>query len=96
MDLLVTYDIATLTPRGQRRLTQVAKACEGYGVRVQKSVFECRLNAASYTQMLIDLADIIEAREDSINIYRFDGPLGKAKLSIGRPTGIGLGEAWIV
>jgi len=44
MDLLVTYDVETVTPQGQRRLRKVAKICEAYGHRVQKSVFEvvCR------------------------------------------------------
>ena len=40
MELLVSYDVDTTTPEGQRRLRRVAKACEGIGHRVQKSVFE--------------------------------------------------------
>src|SRR6266702_8868343 len=40
MELLVTYDVNTTTPEGRRRLRQVAQLCEGYGLRVQKSVFE--------------------------------------------------------
>ncbi|MGH3693756.1 MAG: CRISPR-associated endonuclease Cas2 [Pseudonocardiaceae bacterium] len=40
MELPVTYDVDTTTRDGQRRLRRVAKACEGYGYRVQKSFFE--------------------------------------------------------
>jgi CRISPR-associated protein Cas2 len=40
MELLITYDVDTTTPAGTRRLRHVAKTCEGYGHRVQKSVFE--------------------------------------------------------
>src|ERR1700761_9168358 len=40
MDLILTYDVDTTTAHGRRRLRQVAKLCEGYGTRVQKSVFE--------------------------------------------------------
>ena len=36
---LVTYDVSTETPEGQRRLRQVSKCCVKYGQRVQKSVF---------------------------------------------------------
>jgi hypothetical protein len=43
MNILITYDVSTVTPQGRKRLRQVAKACEAYGQRVQKSVFECRL-----------------------------------------------------
>ena len=40
MEILVTYDVETITREGQRRLRRVAKVCEGMGQRVQKSVFE--------------------------------------------------------
>ena len=39
MLILVTYDIAD-----PRRLRRVAKVSEGFGRRVQKSVFECELD----------------------------------------------------
>ncbi|MBI3966168.1 MAG: CRISPR-associated endonuclease Cas2, partial [Chloroflexi bacterium] len=45
MEVLVTYDVATESVEGQRRLRRVAKVCEAYGQRVQKSVFECLVNA---------------------------------------------------
>jgi len=40
MNILITYDVSTVTPQGRKRLRQVAKACEAYGQRVQKSVFD--------------------------------------------------------
>lgn len=40
MEFLVTYDADTTTAEGRRRLRRVAKTCESYGLRVQKSVFE--------------------------------------------------------
>ena len=41
MLVLVTYDVSTVEKPGVRRLRRVARACEDYGTRVQKSVFEC-------------------------------------------------------
>ena len=41
MNILVTYDVDTISENGQRRLRQVAKICKNYGLRVQNSVFEC-------------------------------------------------------
>ena len=38
--ILVTYDVSTIEKAGLRRLRRVAQACEDYGTRVQKSVFE--------------------------------------------------------
>ena len=57
MELLVTYDVNTTTPEGRRRLRKVAKLCEGYGLRVQKSVFEVVCNDTD----LLQLTDSITA-----------------------------------
>ncbi|MDA1277264.1 MAG: CRISPR-associated endonuclease Cas2 [Verrucomicrobia bacterium] len=43
MMILVTYDVSTVEKAGARRLHRVAQAWEDYGVRVQKSVFECQV-----------------------------------------------------
>jgi CRISPR-associated endonuclease Cas2 len=34
--VLVTYDVSTKTPAGQKRLRKVADYCEDYGQRVQE------------------------------------------------------------
>ena len=44
MDVLISYDIADTEGEGAKRLRKVAQVCEKYGVRVQLSVFECRLS----------------------------------------------------
>lgn len=70
MQILVVYDIATETKPDQRRLRRVAKICEGYGIRVQKSVFECHIDAVTLRHLVHDLDEAIDARRDSIGIYR--------------------------
>jgi len=37
MFVLISYDVATSSVGGQRRLRRVAKACKDYGQRVQQS-----------------------------------------------------------
>ena len=96
MDFLVTYDIATADKAGVRRLTRVAHLCEGYGLRVQNSVFECRLSSAAYAQLLVDLADLVIPDEDSVNIYRFPGSLREIRLSIGRLPLVDPTTSWLV
>ena len=46
MLVIVCYDVNTEDRAGRRRLRRVARACEGMGQRVQKSVFECRIDLA--------------------------------------------------
>lgn len=70
MEYLVTYDVETITPAGQRRLRRVAKVCEGYGIRVQKSVFEIVCTRAQFPKLRQCLLDEIDLRRDSIRIYK--------------------------
>jgi len=60
MWVLVTYDVATETKKGARRLRRVAQACKNYGQRVQKSVFECMVNQAQYEELKRSLLREIE------------------------------------
>jgi len=85
MDLLVTYDVATTSPAGQRRLRRVAKVCEGFGGRVQQSVFELVLNAHELPVLLQRLEREMNAAEDNIRIYRIDGGHPVAQLGAERP-----------
>ena len=69
MMMLITYDVKTETPKGRRRLRQVAKVCENYGQRVQNSVFECILEPAQWTALRQRLIDEINDKEDSLRFY---------------------------
>lgn len=70
MELLLTYDVSTITSEGKRRLRRVAKCCEGYGLRVQKSVFEIVCMDSDLLTLLDQIQRIIDHTEDSIRIYR--------------------------
>ena len=95
MDVLVTYDIATMNAAGERRLARIAAVCERYGVRAQYSVFECRLSPASLQTLIGELLDVIKSDEDSINIYRLERPMPEVRQSFGirKPS---LGQPWIM
>ena len=69
MLVLVTYDVATVTPGGARRLRQVAKACRDFGQRVQFSVFEIEVDPAEWTKLKARLEAIIDAETDSLRYY---------------------------
>ena len=72
MLILVTYDVSTIEKAGQRRLRRVAQACEDYGVRVQKSVFECQVGQAEWVVLRNRLLQEIKAEEDSLRFYFLD------------------------
>ena len=73
MMVLITYDVATDTQAGRRRLRAVARACEDWGQRVQYSVFECELDPecefGQWTVLRARLLGIIEPETDSLRFY---------------------------
>jgi len=72
MLVLVTYDVSTIEKAGRRRLRRVAAACEDYGVRVQKSVFECQVGQAEWVLLRDRLLTEIKTEEDSLRFYYLD------------------------
>jgi CRISPR-associated protein Cas2 len=76
---VITYDITH-----PKRLYRVAKELEGWGYRVQDSVFECWLEPTDLTRLQQRLARRIHPATDKIYYYplcgkdvaqvRFDGP----------------------
>lgn len=96
MDVLVTYDIDTRDEAGERRLRQVAHVCERYGVRVQDSVFECRVSETRLQRLAADLRDVIAPHQDSVHVYGFSGSLRAARICLGRGVPHQAGDPWVV
>lgn len=69
MLVVVSYDVSTIEPEGQRRLRRVAKACKDYGQRVQFSIFECEVDPARWTALRQRLIDEIDPTVDSLRFY---------------------------
>jgi CRISPR-associated protein Cas2 len=69
MQLLVTYDVATASEGGARRLRRVAKICLDYGQRVQNSVFECEVDPARSVEMKARLFEVADLAQDSLRFY---------------------------
>ena len=75
---LVAYDIAD-----PKRLARVAKVCEDYGVRVQYSVFECRLDEADFTNFWLKLLGCLDETEDRVVAYKIDARSAQETLTAG-------------
>jgi CRISPR-associated protein Cas2 len=74
MLIIVTYDIATETPAGRRRLRRIARICESMGQRVQKSVFECKIDQMQYEDLERRLLVEMDEKEDNLRLYRLHEP----------------------
>jgi len=69
MMVLITYDVETSSPGGNKRLRQVAKQCVNFGQRVQNSVFECLVDPAQFADLRHRLESIIDKDKDSLRFY---------------------------
>ncbi|MBW4084006.1 CRISPR-associated endonuclease Cas2 [Paenibacillus sp. S150] len=69
MLILVTYDVATTTAEGRRRLSKVSKKCLDYGQRVQNSVFECIVDSTQFRKLRYELEELIDTETDSLRFY---------------------------
>ncbi len=69
MYVVVSYDVATTTPAGRRRLHRIARTCQSYGQRVQKSVFECLVDPEQWARLRIRLTEEFDPKEDSLRFY---------------------------
>lgn len=96
MEFLVTYDISSKDVNGEKRLRKLAQLCVDHGQRVQKSVFECTLNAAQKEQFVYALSAIIDEEEDSLRIYRLREPREKYVEVIGKILAFDLHDPLII
>jgi CRISPR-associated protein Cas2 len=80
---LVSYDISH-----PKRLRRVAKAMEGFGMRIQFSVFECVFDAMRLEMCKAALQKIVNGEEDQVLFVSLGPSANDASLSIdamGRP-----------
>jgi CRISPR-associated protein Cas2 len=62
---IISYDIPS-----DRRRTRLAKLLEGYGSRVQYSVFECDLTTAQFQRLRGRIGKLVDPQADRVRIYR--------------------------
>jgi CRISPR-associated protein Cas2 len=61
---VVSYDIVS-----NKKRNKAADLLKDYGRRVQKSVFECRVDTKTFNMLLSKLAQLIDEESDSILAY---------------------------
>lgn len=96
MRCLVCYDVETVTLEGRRRLRHVAKFCESYGQRAQKSVFEVNLDSARLVEFRHRIERLINPSSDSLRIYFLDEDSYRKTIQIGNTNLIDFEEPLIV
>ncbi len=96
IEILVAYDVATDTAEGRHRLRRVAKVCEAYGQRVQKSVFECVVNPGEFERLKHRLRAEIDLEQDSLRFYQLREPRERYLQTLGRQPVFDLHDPLVV
>ena len=64
VQVVVAYDIGD-----DKRRSKVAECLEGYGVRVNYSVFECVVKPRAFLEMKRELENLIDQDSDGVRFY---------------------------
>lgn len=88
MFYLVCYDIVS-----DRRRNKVSKLLEAYGLRVQKSVFECVLDDKQQEFLQKRLLQLLNKREDQIRFYPLSAPCRSKVVILGIQPAIAVDDA---
>ena len=96
MFVLVSYDVSTTDASGPRRLHKIAKACQDYGQRVQKSVFECIVDPAQWAVLKQRLTDEIDQELDSLRFYYLGSNWRRRVEHVGAKKPIDQEGPWVV
>lgn len=90
MMVLVTYDVSTASPGGEKRLRRIAKACRDRGQRVQYSVFEIEVEPAQWVALRQRLCDLIDPELDSLRFYQLGAKWGARVEHVGAKPALDL------
>lgn len=74
---LISYDISN-----PKRLRRVARALEGFGTRLQYSVFECPLDALRFEKLKAELHELLNHGEDQVLFVSLGAASKDASLTI--------------
>ncbi len=85
MIYMICYDITD-----SKRLRKTAKVLENYGIRIQKSFFQCEISKGMLDILIKNILDSVDVSKDKLYIYplcngclknvKFDGTGDMAKI----------------
>jgi CRISPR-associated protein Cas2 len=64
-----TFWVVCFDVKDAQRLRKVSDELENFGTRVQRSLFECRLEGDQVAELAVRLDQLIDAREDHVRYY---------------------------
>jgi CRISPR-associated protein Cas2 len=92
MRMVISYDISDT-----KRRNKIARALEGYGYRVQYSVFECEVDARQLLKLQRELRPLVRSEmEESVRFYSLPADAAERITIIGKDMARLLGTVEVV
>lgn len=91
MLVVVAYDVTD-----SKRRTKVATFLEGYGRRVQKSVFECFVELKEMPKLQAQLLQRVQLPEDNVRLYWINADAISRTLTLGSAPPEAPPQAYII
>ncbi len=88
---VIAYDISD-----DDRREEIARVLEGYGQRVQYSVFEVECDLKELSLLVERLEPLVGGVQDALRVYRVCATCAAETIVLGRAPDPGLPMAWIV
>jgi len=79
MIYMMCYDICN-----PKRLTKTAKTLENYGLRIQKSFFQCEMKKTTMESLKNEIIKIIDTKKDFFFIYPLCEDCTRKAIKIGK------------
>ena len=89
-DYAVVYDISDKAER-----TKVDKVLKGFGFRIQKSVFECRLDKKGKSELITKL-ERLNLKTGFVKIYRLEYSSQNNIIGLKKKTDLSNGHAFVI
>jgi len=67
---MTTFFMVCFDVSDKRRLRRVSNELENFGIRVQRSVFECRLDDSDFNDLKKRLLKLIDEEQDHVRYYK--------------------------
>lgn len=88
---VVVYDVTK-----DSRRNKVATVLEGYGERVQYSVFECLLTGEQFEALWEELEPLVEEAEDRVRAYRLCAACVALTATLGQVEDVVVPDVYVV
>jgi len=91
VSMIVTYDIGD-----DRRRARVSALLSAWGDRIERSVFECRIESEEVDQLVSEIDAVIHRDHDAVHFFRQCARCDADRVHLGQADGMNADPYWVL